>query len=144
MIQKIFIDTDILLDIALAREPFISASSRVVRLIETKRAFGYISSSTITNLYYIFRKIAGDIEAREFLRKTLSFISLISITQADVSKSLESSFSDFEDALQHFCALRNKCDCIITKNVNDYKHSEIKVYTPIDFLSTYKKLYSES
>jgi len=139
MIKRVFIDTDVILDVALAREPFLEASRIVLALLENSIAIGYMSSNGVANLYYILRKAGGDENARRFITKLIQYITILSIDHSDVVNGLKSGIPDFEDALQQYSAKRNQCDCIVTRNINDYKSSTIKVYSPIEFLNLYKE-----
>ena len=138
MIKRVFVDTDIVLDVALARKPFLEASKLVLALLENNIALGFISSNCIANIYYILRKAGNDGNARIFLSKLLKYITVISIDHSTVIEALNSSFSDFEDALQHYSAIRNQCECIITRNIDDYKMSKINVYLPNEYLKLYQ------
>jgi len=140
MIKRVFVDTDVILDVALARVPFVESSKLVLVLLENNIAIGFISSNEVANIYYILRKVGGDQNARKFISEIIKYLTVISIDHSDVLNSLRSEFIDFEDSLQHFSAFRNQCDCIVTRNVDDYKNSEINVYSPIEFLSIYKEL----
>lgn len=137
MIKRVFIDTDIILDVALAREPFLQTSKKVLSLLEHGSAAGFISSNEVANLYYILRKIGGDSPARNFINALIKFLTVISINHSDVINGLHSSFSDFEDSLQYFSAARNKCSCIVTRNIADYRYADIKIYVPEAFLKIY-------
>ena len=139
MIKKVFIDTDIVLDVALARSPFVETSKLVLALMENNIAIGFTSSNCIANIYYVLRKVGGDKKARNFISKLLKYISVISIDHATVVEALNSKFSDFEDALQNYCASKNQCDCIITRNAKDYKLSKINIYLPIEYLKLYQE-----
>ena len=139
MIKRVFIDTDVILDVALAREPFLEASRIVLALVENNIAIGYMSSNGVANLYYILRKSGGDINARRFITKLIQYITVISIEHSDIVNGLKSSIPDFEDALQQCSAYRNQCDCIVTRNVDDYKSSSAIAYSPIEFLNLYKE-----
>jgi hypothetical protein len=67
----------------------------------------------------------------------MEYLTVISVDHSDVVAALKSSFSDFEDGLQHFSAMRNQCGCIVTRNSGDYKNSKIAVYSPMELLSLY-------
>ena len=139
MIKRVFIDTDVILDVALAREPFLEASRIVLAILENNIAIGYMSSNGVANLYYILRKSGGDENARLFITKLIQYITIISIDHSDIVNGLKSKIPDFEDALQQYSASRNQCDCIVTRNLSDYENSSIKVYSPIEFLNLYKE-----
>ena len=139
MIKKVFIDTDIVLDVALARSPFVDSSKLVLALLENNIAIGFTSSNCIANIYYVLRKAGGDEKARKFISKLLKYTNVIPIDHLTVLEALNSKFIDFEDAIQHFCAIKNQCECIITRNTGDYKLSKINVYLPIEYLKLYQE-----
>jgi predicted nucleic acid-binding protein len=138
MIKKVFIDTDIVLDVALARKPFFSASKIVLAMAENNIIIGNISSNCIANIYYILRKTGGDSNARKFISNIVKYITIITIDHQNVLEALKSKFSDFEDALQHYSAVENQCEYIITRNIEDYKNSKIKVVLPEEFIKMYE------
>jgi len=138
MIKKVFIDTDIVLDVALAREPFFSASKMILAMAENNIIIGNISSNCIANIYYILRKSGGDINARKFIINIVKYIAIITIDHQNVLEALKSKFSDFEDALQHYSAVENQCEYIITRNIEDYKNSKIKVVLPEEFIRMFQ------
>jgi len=140
MIKRVFVDTDLILDVALARIQFLESSKLVLALLENYIAIGFLTSNEVTNIYYVLRKAGGDQNARKFISKIIKYLTVISVEHSDVLNALDSEFNDFEDAVQHFASLRNQCDCIVTRNTDDYKNSKIPVYSPIDFLSLYKEL----
>ena len=137
--KKVFLDSDIVLDIATGREPFYIDSTAVLSLIENGYALGVMSSNSITNMYYILRKLSTGEKAKKFIKTILNCISVISIEHEDIQKALESKFKDFEDGVQHFSAKRNRCDYIITRNVKDYVFSEIEVIEPKEFILLFKR-----
>jgi len=138
MIKKVFIDTDIVLDVALARAPFFSASKMILAMAENNIIIGNISSNCIANIYYILRKAGGDSDARKFISNVVKYIGVITIDHQNVVDALKSKFSDFEDALQNYSAIENQCEYIITRNIVDYKNSKLKVILPEDFIKIYQ------
>lgn len=138
MLKKVFIDTDIVLDVALAREPFFSASKIILAMAENNIIAGNISSNCIANIYYILRKFGGDRNARKFISNIVKYITVIIINHQNVLEALQSKFSDFEDALQHYSAVENHCEYIITRNVNDYINSKLKVLLPEEFIGMFQ------
>jgi len=138
MIKRVFIDTDIVLDVALAREPFFSASKMILAMAENNIIIGNISSNCIANIYYILRKSGGDSNARKFILNIVKYVTVITIDHQNVLEALKSKFSDFEDALQHYSAVENQCEYIITRNIIDYRNSKLKVVLPEDFIKLYQ------
>jgi predicted nucleic acid-binding protein len=137
MLKKVLIDSDVILDLALARKPFLESSRLVLALAENTRVLGFVSSNSIANVHYFLRKAADDAKARFFLSRILTYLTVIPVDHQIVVESLKSDFSDFEDALQHDAAARNGCDVIITRNTGDYKKSRLPVYTPEEFVCLY-------
>jgi predicted nucleic acid-binding protein len=139
MIKRVFVDTDVILDVALARKPFLEHSKIVLAMLENNIAIGHVSSNCVANIYYIFRKVGGDINARDLIKKLLKYMTVISIEQSDVFEALKSNMPDFEDAMQNYSAIRNQCACIITRNIEDYQSSKLDVYSPLEFINLYKE-----
>ena len=135
MIKKVFIDSDIILDVATGRMPFVDNSRNVLAFIENGKALGYISSNSVTNIYYILRKIGTSKKAKVFIEEILKYLSVLPVTHLAIVGALRSEFSDFEDAVQDQCACSNQCECIVTRNGQDYKKSTLEVYTPEEFLA---------
>ena len=138
MIKKVFIDTDIILDVALAREPFFSASKIILAMAENNIIIGTVSSNCVANIYYILRKVGGDSKARKFISHIVKYITVITINHQNVLDALKSKFVDFEDALQHYSAAENRCEYIITRNTADYKTSKINVLLPEEFVRMFE------
>lgn len=138
MINKAFIDSDVILDVATGRKPFVISSSETLSIIEIGLAIGVMSSNSVTNIYYVLRKISSSLKAKEFLKSIMSFISVIPVDYSNISEALDSKFLDFEDGVQNYCALSHKCDVIVTRNIDDYRWSELKVLSPQEFALLYR------
>ena len=138
MIKKVFIDTDVILDVAFARDPFFSASKIILAMAENNIIIGAISSNCVANIYYILRKAGGNSQARKFISTIVKYITVITIDHKNVLDALKSKFSDFEDALQHDSAVEHQCEYIITRNIEDYKNAEIPVLLPEEFIGMFQ------
>ena len=138
MIKKVFIDTDVILDVAFARDPFFSASKIILAMAENNIIIGAISSNCVANIYYILRKAGGNSQARKFISTIVQYITVITIDHKNVLDALKSKFSDFEDALQHYSAIEHQCEYIITRNIEDYKNAEIPVLLPEEFIGMFQ------
>ena len=137
MIGRVFVDSDVILDVALAREPFVAHSSLVLAILERRRCVGVISSNLVTNVYYVLRKLSSSGQARGFLHDLLQIMEITSVSHHAVVKALASEFTDLEDGIQHFGALEARCDCIVTRNETDYTKATIPVYSPQEFLALF-------
>jgi len=138
MIDKVFIDSDIILDVATGRKPFVENSTRVLSLVEDGKALGMISSNSVTNIYYILRKLSSSEKAKDFIRSIVSFLSVTAVIHSNIIQAIDSGFSDFEDAVQYYSALTHQCSYIVTRNIDDYKESDIPVLEPKEFIALFE------
>lgn len=138
MMRRILVDSDVVLDVATGRQPFVEASQIALSYFENSHAIGVLSAHSVTNIYYILRKLGSDPMARCFLRAILEYLSIGAVDHKTIDSALESKFLDFEDGVQHYCAINNQCDAILTRNINDYQFSEIQVMTPKEFIALYQ------
>ena len=132
--KKFFFDTDVILDISITRDIDIKDSVKIMNYVEDGLYKGYTSSIIFSNTYYVQRKLIGHEISINFLKKLRLLVTVLNVDDQIIQLALESGFNDFEDAIQYFTAKRNDIDCIITRNVNDYKNSLIPVYTPTELL----------
>ena len=137
--MKVFLDADVIIDVATQRLPFYNDSSKILSLIERGDFTGATSPVVLVNLFYIARKLLDIKAAKDYIKKLLTLLEIISVSKSEVQEAAESDFSDFEDAVQNFSAISASVDVIITRNTKDFKNSTIKVLTPQDFLSTFYK-----
>jgi predicted nucleic acid-binding protein len=135
-LKKLFFDADVLLDISIKRDMDIKDSVKIINLVEGGLYKGYTSSVIFTNIYYIQRKLVGHEISINFLKNLRLLLTVLNVDDAVIHKALESEFRDFEDSVQYFTAVENSMDCIITRNVSDYKNSAIPVLTPAGLLKT--------
>jgi len=122
------------LDISIDREMDIKDSVKIINLVENGLYSGYTSSVIFSNTYYIQRKLIGHDMAINFLKNLRLLLTVLNVDDLIIKKALESDFKDFEDAIQYYTAIENNMDCIITRNIDDYKKSMIPVYTPTELL----------
>jgi predicted nucleic acid-binding protein len=138
MNKKVFVDSDVILDLLCKREPFYEYAAEVFTLGDTKRIELFTTSLVFANVFYILRKILGIEKAKELLRKLRILISIIPIEEKTVDLALNSRFNDFEDGLQYFTARENKIEMILTRNIKDYKEKDILVQTPQEYVKSIK------
>lgn len=132
----IFLDTNIILDVLLQREPFFKSSETIWSMVENKTIKGFISANSITDIFYIVNKHLGNEYAYEVLESLIKVFNIARITVADdIKKALEYKLKDFEDSLQVVCAKNIKAKYLITRNSEDFKSiTDINVISPDDFL----------
>ncbi len=136
--EKVLFDTNVLLDILLKRNPHFENASKLFALIDEKKILGHITASTITDIYYISKKEKGHKLSIEFISNLIEVVEVIGVDRDVVVKALKFDIKDFEDAIQISAAEFNDIDCIITRNVDDYSNSNLKIYSPEEFLKSLK------
>lgn len=134
--NKLFLDTDTILDLLLARAPHYAASAGLFTTMESKRVHGYVSALTFANLHYILRRSLSSRETLRHLHKLRLLLHIAPLTDKIVDQALSSEFDDFEDALQYYTALEHGMDCLITRNKRDYKQARLPLYTAQEYLSS--------
>ena len=133
--MRILLDTNIILDIALRREPHFTFSVQAFKAIDNKIVFGFVTATTITDIYYIAKREKGHQIALDFISNLIEIIDIIGIDRNIIIKSLVSQINDFEDAIQSISSLLNNIDYIITRNQKDFSKSDIKALTPVEFVN---------
>ena len=133
--MRVLLDTNIILDIALKREPHFTYSAQAFKAIDNTVVFGFVTATTITDIYYIAKREKGHQIALDFIGNLIDLIDIIGIDKNIIIKSLASQISDFEDAIQSISSLFNNIDYIITRNQKDFSKSDIKALTPAEFVN---------
>lgn len=133
--EKILIDTDVILDFFLDRKPFSEFATEVLNRCEANKIQGFITPVIICNVYYLLRKSSKHQKVIDGLKQLLTFVDILNIDREIVLESLNSEFKDFEDALQNFSALKhNGIGVVLTRNIKDFKKSELAVMTPETYI----------
>ena len=129
--KRYFLDTNIILDFLGNREPFGKFALQIFNKSLKKEWELWTSSNSVTTSYYILEKALDRKQAKEKIGLLLNYISIHPILKKDLQSSLVSNFKDFEDGVQHFCALSHgNLNGIITRNKKDFKYSQVPVYAP--------------
>ena len=132
--NKLFVDTDVILDLLGQRIPHFHFSAVLFTFAEMKKLELYTSPLIMANTFYILRKQLGNDQAKNALRKLRILLHIIDSSEAVVDKALNSDFADFEDAIQYYTALEGGISVILTRNLRDYKNASVIVQTPEAFL----------
>jgi predicted nucleic acid-binding protein len=127
---KVLLDTNVIIDFALERQPWFADSEQIIYFAEQKQILGYISASTVSDIYYIIRKSKGKELALEFLVNLSIFCQIAAVDSSVVSMALNVNFKDFEDAIQYSAAVINSLDIIVTRNPRDFPVAMPRILTP--------------
>ncbi|MCM1193142.1 MAG: PIN domain-containing protein [Butyrivibrio sp.] len=131
---RILIDTNILLDYLLCREPFEKAARDIVIACRQKRVRGCIAAHSISNIFFVLRKVYSIGERRRLLHNLCGLFEVEGIDKTKILGALENEkVSDFEDCLQMECAIAFRADYIVTRNGDDFKESNIPCIGPEEF-----------
>ncbi len=137
--SSFFLDSDVILDFLLDRNPFNFSADEIFEKGYNKNIQIFFSSLTVANIHYLLRKQYGNDGALNKIAELLSFCQILPVTEKEIFAAMKSGFSDFEDAIQYFTALQNpEIKGIITRNLSDYRKSKISVFSPEIFLTTFK------
>lgn len=128
--MRVLIDTNVILDVALERQPYLSTSEQVLLFVEQGLIEGYLSASTFTDLYYLIRKARNREWALDFLTRLLTFCWIATVDQSVISQALASPMSDLENAVQYEAAIAHQLSAIVTRNPQDFPTDRIQVFAP--------------
>jgi len=132
--KKIFLDTNIILDLLLDRDPYSDAIAEIFEESLQKSIQLCVSSVTVTDTGYIIEKFEGVKSAKQKTKMLLELVTVENVGESTVQKSSDSKFKDFEDGVQNFCAIESKHKVILTRDVKGFRHSKLAVMTPKEFL----------
>ena len=133
--MKVFVDTNLFIDILLDREPFAKNSVLIYRLCENNFLEGYVAPITLNNIYYICRKAKHIEEIKAYLFDISTVFNVAVLNSESVIRANRYKISDYEDALQYAMASQHSCEYLITRNTKDFKKMDrLKVRTPEAFL----------
>lgn len=137
---KVFIDTNIMVDVLLGREKFLLQSSNIFQLADNEDIELYATALSFVNALYISRKELGKSTAIQKLREFHSILKTAPMDDSELDSALLMNDKDFEDNLQYRSALSAGCEVIVTRNVSDFpKDGEISAMLPGDFLDSLVK-----
>ena len=133
--MRLLIDTNVILDVLMEREPFCRSAQAVLMAVAEEKAQGFITASSVTDLYYLLRKhLHSQQEAKQALMGLLAVVEVLDVTGSDCERAFELQMPDYEDALLAWCAKRHKIDRIVTRNQMHFEGSPVQTVLPDDLL----------
>ena len=136
--MKIFVDTNVLLDVFQERKPQYDASVSVWDMAERGQLSGFVSVISFNNIYYIISRFRDKKHAGRAIKLLRGTFSPVSLDEQILNQAIDSRMNDFEDAIQFFSAVHSASDFIITRNSKDFPKSSIPVLTPEEFLAIFE------
>lgn len=133
--DSLFLDTNILLDVIIQREPFFADSLKIWRMVETGQAEGWIAAISFNNIHYLARKLEDARKADAAMETLHKLFRTAPVDDTIIGDAIALQFKDFEDAIQYACAKQTGCPWLLTRNVADYPGSKKpQAITPKDYL----------
>ncbi len=140
MRDKLFLDTNVVVDLLGEREPFYDAIAKIVTLADKGKIQLIVSAFTYPTVYYLLSRFEDKELVKEKIRKFKVIAGTSDLTDKIINKGLSSRFNDFEDSLQYYCAVETDCNVLITRNGKDFKADEISVLTPDEYVNSLKSI----
>ena len=137
--KKLLVDTNIIIDLLAKREEFYESAAQLFSLADKEKVELYVCSLSFANSHYILSREINESKVREILRKLKVLVKVISMDSKIIDLALNSDFKDFEDAIQYYAAIESDIDIIITRNLKDFKKSELPVMTGHQFIQMNKR-----
>ena len=134
--EKIFLDTDIILDLLTERQPHFKAAVELFLRIQNKTILAYTSPVVFANIFYILNKHFDKTKAIQSLIKLKSLVQVLNCGDRVIELALSSDFTDFEDSIQYYTALENNIKTLITRNIKDYSTANITISTPMEYINS--------
>jgi predicted nucleic acid-binding protein len=132
--SRIFLDTNVILDLLGERVPFYDCIAKVATLADQKKLAIIVSPLSFTTVNYVLNKYESSESVLNKLRKFKIICEVCEVNEETIDKALNSNFKDYEDAVQYFTALQSNCSIIITRNGKDFKNSKIPIMTAGEYL----------
>jgi predicted nucleic acid-binding protein len=137
---RVLIDTHIVLDFLLQREPFSQDAELLFKAIDDGQVVGYVTATTLTDIFYIARKHTRSVEqARQAVSETLTAMVICPVNRTVLESAFSSGLADFEDAVQIFCAVTQGLDGILTRDNQGFLSSPLPVLSIQELLSRLRR-----
>ena len=127
--NKVFIDSNIVIDFLTDREPFAIDAAKIFELSNQGKLKIYISSLSINNIHYIISRLESKKKAISLINQLLPLIEILPVVRSTIEKTIIANFKDFEDGLQNFCAEEGKLNTIVTRDIKGFSKSKLAILT---------------
>lgn len=134
--MKALIDTCVIVDVLQRREPFCQKAMDILLAVSNRRCLGILTAKSVTDVYYILRRsIHNEEEVRKLLRILFALFDVEDTFSIDCQLAIGSPMMDYEDAIMIQTGIRIGADCLVTRNLKDYKLAAFPVFSPEEFLA---------
>ncbi len=136
MTDSVFVDTDVLLDFYIQREPHHDMALRLFTRLSREKTRCYTSPVVVANVHYVLTKLMNKQYALDKIRRLRRFVSIAPLDEGMVDAAISAAAKDFEDSIQYHCAFGNRINTLITRNTADYPKGRIRIAEPGQYLSS--------
>ena len=145
MALNLLIDTNVVLDFFLEREPFVDMSGRALALSrQYPEVQNFVSASTVTDIYYItYKNLKNHQAVRGHFKELFEFVSVVKVTAEDIHAAFDLNWKDFEDSVQYAVAKSNNFDGIVTRNMEGFTDDAVKIFTPEEVCQYVEEIFKE-
>jgi predicted nucleic acid-binding protein len=133
---KVIVDTNVVLDVLLDREPFGVPAAALFALAEQSKIEAFLCATTITTIDYLLKKSLSRKDARNALHKLLEIFQIAPVNRAVIEEALQSALVDFEDAVLAHAGHLMGAKVVVTRNIKDFNGSVLAVMDPSTLIST--------
>jgi predicted nucleic acid-binding protein len=133
--MRVLLDTNIILDALLNRQPFVAEAQQILQANDQARVSAYVTATTITDIFYLARKALGTEATLKAIELCLTAFQVCTVDIQTLETAIKLEGKDFEDNLQIACALASGLDAIITRNKADFKTTTVAIMEPAELLS---------
>jgi predicted nucleic acid-binding protein len=133
--MKVLFDTNVVLDVLLAREPHSAVAAQLFALVERGQMQGAVCATTITTVHYLAVRAVGPKAAQKHVRQLLSLFEVAPVNGELVASALDLGFTDFEDAVVHEAARAYGAAAIVTRNAKDFAKASLPILSPVELLA---------
>ena len=137
--MRVFLDTNVLLDVLARRDPFYAAAAEVWSLAESGELEAFVSAISFNNIYYIVRKAAGKAKADSALRMLRDIFHIIAPDTQIINQAMDADLNDFEDAVQFRSAIRAKATHLLTRDPDDFPASDLLILSAEEFMAVWRE-----
>ena len=135
--KRIFIDTNVLVDLVLERKGFYQDARRLFNFCKERRITPYISSISVAIINYLLLKKYNEEKVKGLLEIIYKLTEILPFHKRIISLAHYSNFKDLEDGFQYFTAKENNIKVIITRNEKDFEVNDVSVVSPKQFLAAF-------
>ena len=137
--MRVIVDTNVVLDVLLDREPFVEAAVAVFCLVEESRIDAFLCATTITTIDYLLSQSLPASKARDALHRLISLFEIATVNRLVIERALGSKINDFEDAVLDEAGQMAGVDSVVTRNTKDFARSALKIFDPNEFLAQFNR-----